>query len=57
MKENRQLNNIVLGKLGTSTKSILFKENEFKKELAPINSEITYFEIASEKYVNMTYKV
>lgn len=69
MKENRQLNHFVIGKeriatnhfvvgqIGIATKSIVFKENEFKKELAPINSKITCFEIAGEKYIEMAYRV
>lgn len=57
MKENRQLNHLVIGKLGRATKSTIFKENEFKKELAPINSKTTCLEIAGEKYIQMTYSV
>lgn len=42
-------NKLIIGTLGTATKSITFKENEFKKELAPINARIEHHVINGEK--------
>jgi hypothetical protein len=50
-------NKLILGELGSGSKSIIFKQNEFKKELAPINARIEYGEINGEKIVTMTYRV
>lgn len=52
---NRVMNNIVIGSMGSASKVITFKENEFKKELAPTNAMIEYVEINNEKCVKMTY--
>ncbi len=33
----------------------MFKENEFKKELAPQNAKINPFELNVEKFIRMMY--
>lgn len=55
--ENRNIHKFVIGKIGCASKSITFKENEFKKELAPINAEIKHFKKDEENYIIMTYKL
>ncbi len=54
-KENT--NAITLGQIGQGSKSIIFKEAEFKKELAPKNAKIEHDQINGEKTVKMTYPV
>lgn len=44
-----------LGIPGKDAKFIVFKEREFKKELAPKNANIEHAEIDGEKYVLMSY--
>ncbi|QSX24490.1 hypothetical protein [Priestia megaterium] len=48
-------NNLSIGKIGSASKSIIFKQNDFKKELAPINARIEHDVINGEKVVKMTY--
>ena len=54
---SRTLNKFIIGEPGQASKTITFKEKEFKKELAPINARIDYGEFNGEKVVIMTYKV
>ena len=41
--------------LGRGIKCMEFKENEFKKELAPQNAQIEPFELNGEKFIRMVY--
>ncbi|MFQ8921934.1 MAG: hypothetical protein ACLR60_08575 [Clostridium paraputrificum] len=43
------------GMLGRGIKCMEFKENEFKKELAPQNAQIEPFELNGEKFIRMVY--
>ncbi|MEK5394099.1 hypothetical protein NSQ59_27745 [Margalitia sp. FSL K6-0131] len=54
-KNTRVEGNIILCELGKARKSITFKQNEFKEELAPINAKIEYGQIDGEKVIRMTY--
>lgn len=53
----RKLNHFVVGKLGNGIKSIVFRKDEFKKELAPSHAIIDEFEVNGEERVRMQYKV
>jgi len=44
-----------LGSLGQASKSITFKEEDFKKELAPKCAKIERFIFNGESFVKMTY--
>lgn len=48
-------NKLILGTVGSASKSIIFKQNDFKKELAPFNAEVDHRVINGEKVVIMTY--
>ncbi len=52
---NKEINSIIVGSIGSATKVITFKENEFKKELAPANAIIEHVEINNERCIKMTY--
>lgn len=54
---NNEMHRFTLGSLGAGYKSITFKKTEFKSELAPRNSKITYWEINGEEMVTMIYGV
>ncbi|MDD1505835.1 hypothetical protein PVA17_24275 [Lysinibacillus sp. CNPSo 3705] len=53
----RSIHEIIVGKVGPAYKTSIFKENEFKKELAPSNAKIEHIEMKNEKFVKMTYNV
>lgn len=53
--DERIMNEVVFGKLGKASKLMMFKENEFKPELAPQNAKIEQVEINGEKLVRMRY--
>lgn len=52
---NRVMNSKYIGRLGSASKIITFKENEFKRELAPANAIIEDVFINNEKCIRMTY--
>lgn len=57
LNDERHLNRITIGELGAATKMIAFEEKDFKKELAPSNSQICLFERKGKKFVMMTYRL
>ena len=44
-----------IGVLGDGRKIIIFKEKEFKKELAHPNAKLEKFELNGEMYIKMIY--
>ncbi|WP_035796633.1 hypothetical protein [Clostridium akagii] len=48
-------NSLFIGEIGQCRKINIFKELEFKKELAPKNVDVENFHINGEKFVKMTY--
>lgn len=56
-KKEKYNHNLVLGSTGKGTKVITFKEENFKKELAPKNANIEYIEANGKKMVKMTYQI
>ena len=44
-----------IGVLGDGRKIMIFKEKEFKEELAPPNAKLEKFELNGEKYIRMIY--
>lgn len=52
---NREINSIIVGRIGLATKVIILKESEFKKELAPATAIVDHVEINKERCVKMTY--
>lgn len=52
-----ELHEYFVGKPGQASKTIGFKEEDFKIDLAPTNAKIEYSVINGEKFVTMTYKV
>ncbi|MFS0891027.1 hypothetical protein AB3M94_19705 [Peribacillus frigoritolerans] len=54
---NSSMNKLAFGKIGSASKTILFKEREFKKELAPTNAKIEKLKIKGENFVRMQYKL
>lgn len=56
-QKRRAYNKFVIVGLGEATKTITFKENEFKRELVPKNASIVHNVINHERIVTMTYRV
>lgn len=54
-EKEKYMHNVVVGRVGKGIKVITFKEENFKKELAPKNANIEYIEINGKKMVKMTY--
>ncbi|NFL43169.1 hypothetical protein FDB61_15890 [Clostridium botulinum] len=53
--KNESINNPIIGQPGKGTKIRIFKEKEFKKELAPSNASIVYNTVDGDNFVTMTY--
>lgn len=56
-QKSSDLHNLVIGKVGIASKSITFKESEFKEENTPINSKVNKLDIDGENYIVMTYSL
>ena len=46
---------VFMGEMGSSSKVIIFKEGDFKEELAPPNATIEEFNMDGQSYVRMHY--
>ena len=46
---------VFMGKTGRSFKVIIFKKEDFKKELAPRNATIEEFKMDGQSYIRMHY--
>lgn len=56
MEEKDNKNYLNIGVPGTSSKGVIFKKENFKKELAPFNAKIEEFKVNGKSFISMYYE-